>query len=96
MVRDRLDVLDALGILFREIAVDVAECVVADREALQLGQGQMNEGDEVFHLDTDTIADECILREKSSQRLRLASVSSVNRRHGSQHIKFHIVYNNIM
>ena len=91
VVSDCLDILDALCILFREVMVDIAQLLVADGEALQLRQGQVNEGDEVFHLHANTITDKGILGEVRSQRLGLASVSPVNRRNGSQHIQFHIM-----
>ena len=93
VVGHSLYVFDALRILLREITVEVAEPVVADRESLQLRQGQMNEGNEILHLYADAIADEGVFGEVCSQCGSLASVSSVDGRHGSQHVQFHIIYN---
>ena len=86
VVCNSLYILHALGILFREVAVYVAQLLVADGKALQLRQGQMNEGNKIFYLYPDTIANQSIFREIRSQRFGLASVSAVNRRYSSQHI----------
>ena len=63
VVRHHFDVFDALCILFCEVAIDVAKLLVADRNALQLWQRQMNECDEVLHLNADTITNKSVLRE---------------------------------
>ena len=80
-----LDFLDACGVCFREVAVDVAERVeAAVVEVLQLRQRQLAERDEVFNLHAHPVTDEGILREIFCQQPGLVPVSPVDRRDGGQ------------
>ena len=95
VVRHHFDVLNTLGILLREVAIDVAKLLVADGNILQLRKGQMRECDEIFHFNADTIANQSILRKVRSQGFSLSSVTPINRRNGRQHVQFHISLCNV-
>ena len=75
-----LNVLDTLCVICGEILVDLAQAFEQlCGERCQLGQGQLAQGDEIFDLNTYTVADECILGKIFYQRLCLASVTTINR-----------------
>ena len=83
MVGDGLDVLDTLGILDGEVAVDVAQRLEkAMVKVLQLRQRQFTERDKVFDFYTDAIAYECILGKKLGKRFGLATIAAIYRRDG--------------
>ena len=96
VVSDLLDVLDTLSAILVEMAIDVAqtlEKVVI--KVLQLRQGQLTQSDEILHLYTNAVADQCVFREVVGQRLCLASIATIDRRDGRQCIQIHNAVNKL-
>ena len=84
------DLFDPEGILFREVTVEVAKFFEMGRvHALQLRQGQSAEGDEVFYLHADPVADKGIFREVFFQRGGGGTVTTVDGRDGCDAAQFH-------
>lgn len=81
VVGHAFDVLDALSVGFREVAVDVSQGFEDTFvHALQLGQRQLAEGDEVLHFHPYAVSHQCEFREIGGQGIRLAPITTVNRR----------------
>lgn len=96
VIGDLLDVLDPLCAFLIEVAIDIPQAfekVVI--EVLQLRQRQLTQSDEILHLHTYAVADECIFREVVGQRLCLASIATIDRRDGRQCIQIHNAINKL-
>ena len=79
------DLLDALGVGRREVAVESAQPLEGGgADLLQLGQRQTAEGDEILYLHAYAIADQGVFREVVGQALRHLAVAAVDGRNGSQ------------
>ena len=86
-----LNGLHTLGILLREVTVDITQllkqCMV---EACQLRQRQLAKRDEILYLHTHAVTNKCILGKILFQTLCLTPITTVNRWNGGQSVKFHI------
>lgn len=61
VVGNLLDILHALGILLREVAIDITQTSEqALVKRLELRQGEFTKGYEIFYLYPNAITDECI------------------------------------
>ena len=75
-----LNILHPLGILLRELTIDIAQTVKQTLvERLELRQGEFTKRYEILYLYPDTIADECKFGKIIGQLLSLASVSAIDR-----------------
>ena len=80
-----LDLLDALGVGRREVAVKSAQSLECGRaDPFQFGQRQFAQGDEILHFDADAVADQGVFRKVVGQSLRYLAVASVDGRNGGQ------------
>ena len=80
-----LNILDALRIGWRKLAVDVThgfKTVMV--EILKLGKGQFAKSNKVFYLNAYTVSHQCIFRKILTQRLCLPAIATINRRDGRQ------------
>ncbi len=85
VVRRGLDLLHAGCVGLGEVAVYGPQVVEACRiEIGQLRQRQLAQGDEIFHLDTYAVADQCLFGEIGGQRLGSLAVAAVDGRNGGK------------
>ena len=85
VVRDRLDLLDPFGVGRGEIGVEgaqVGEFRVVD--VCELRQREFAQRDEIFHFDTDPVADQRLFRKIIGEFFRFVTVASVDGRNGCQ------------
>lgn len=74
-----LDRLDALGVGQAEITVEAAQGLPCGRiDPLELGERQLAQGDEIFDLDADAVADQCVLGKIIGELPRCIAVTTVN------------------
>ena len=85
VVRNRLDLLDPLGVGVRKIGVESAQfgklCVV---DVAELGERKLAQGDEIFHFDADSITNQGLFGKIIRQFFRFVPVAPVDGRDGSQ------------
>ena len=80
-----LDRLDALGVGQAEIAVEAAQGLPCGRiDPLELGERQLAQGDEIFDLHADAVADQCVLGKIIGELPRCIAVATVNGGYGFQ------------
>ena len=85
VVGDGLDLLDTQRVGLGEVGVEpaqVGEAGVVD--ALKLRQRQLAQGDEVFDLDADAVADQCRFRKIICKFFRFVTVAPVYGRNGCE------------
>ena len=88
VVGDRLNLLHALDVGRREVAVEGAQRVELRVVNLRkLRQRKLAQRDEVLHLDADAVPDECLLRKIIGQFFRYITVAAVDGRNGSEFVE---------
>ena len=82
-----LDVLHTLGVLDRELTIDVTQGFKqAVVEILKLGKRELAERNKVFDFYTHTITYQGVFREIVCQSIGLTTIAAINRRDGCQYI----------
>ncbi len=98
VVGDFLDVLHFLGVFRSHRLIEPAQAgeqliaghSCAFSEVRKLGQRNPAQGDEIFNLHADTVADQGELAEILSQRCGFGSIATIDRGHCQKRMKVHI------
>ena len=93
VIGGRLDVLDAFGIVEREVVDDVVQHVLHDRRTIGPSSvicGLVRQALQPAHLDQHPEPDQAVFAEDVAEAVDLVGIAAVSRREGSQSGDFHV------